>query len=172
MTKYQRKPEGTRYNPAYGRIMTHEGYATRIFWSKAMLDYLRRHFATTLNDELAGCLGVSRRTMIRKARELGLEKDHAWLAGVWEERRLMAQSATRRHGNSGQFKKGCRFNPEWEFGRRPPLTDEQRRKQSEGLKRWNLLHPEESRARARKAWETRRARKAQRMASGNVQNTG
>ena len=67
MTKYQRKPEGTRYNPAYGRIMTHEGYATRIFWSKAMIDYLRRHFATTLNDELAGCLGVSRRTMIRKA---------------------------------------------------------------------------------------------------------
>ena len=32
-----------------------------------------------VNEELAGILGVSQRTLIRKARELGLEKNSQWL---------------------------------------------------------------------------------------------
>ena len=68
MATYQRKPDGARYHPAYDRIMEHQGYALRIYWSTSMLDYLRKHYPTTLNEELAGCLGVSQRTMIRKAR--------------------------------------------------------------------------------------------------------
>lgn len=156
--KYIRKPDGTRYHPAYGRIMTHEGYATRIFWSKAMIGYLRRHYPTTINEELAGCLGVSKTTLARKARELNLEKDPAWLAAVYDERRRMGQEVTRRKGNSGQFRKGRRANPEGEFGRRPPLTDEQKRKRSESLRRWYLQHPGEARTKAVKAAATRRER--------------
>ena len=87
---YQRKKDGLYHDPDTGRVMEHQGYATRIHWNGNMISFLRRHFATTLNEEMADCLGVSMRTMIRKARELGLEKDPEWLRKVWEERRMMA----------------------------------------------------------------------------------
>lgn len=159
MTKYIRKPDGTRYHPAYGRIMTHDGYATRIFWSKAMLDYLHRHYATTVNKELAGCLGVSMSTLARKARELGLEKDPAWLATVHEENRRLGQVASRKYGNKGQFKKGGHAYRNGEFGTRPPLTDEQIQRRSESMRRWYRTHPEEARAKCSKAWKTRRGKR-------------
>ena len=169
MPKYQKKPDGTRYHPAYGRIMTHEGYATRIFWSRAMLDYLCRHYPNTINDELAGCLGVSKTTLSRKARELGLEKDPAWLAAVYDERRRIGQAVSRRNGNSGQFRKGGHANRGGEFGHRPPLTDEQVRKRSESMRRWYRLHPDAARDKARKAAETRRARRGPGLSSGGTE---
>ena len=119
--------------------------------------YLRRHFPTTLNDELAGCLGVSPRTLVRKTRELGLQKDPQWLSQVWEERRLMAQSASRRSPNSTRFKKGIHYNPAGEFGNRPPLTEEQRKRRIEGVKRWCRMNPGQVKDRAAKVWATRRA---------------
>ena len=136
--------------------MQHQGYATRIHWSTAMLDYLRRHFPTTLNEELAGCLGVSPRTMIRKARELGLSKDPQWLADVWEERRKLAHFISRRLGYPGGFKKGERANPDGEFkpGHKP--TEEMKRKRAEGVREYNKRHPKELRERGLRAWETRR----------------
>lgn len=156
MATYERKPEGVRYHPSYGLIMEHKGHALRIHWSAQMTDYLRRHFSTTLNEDLAEWLGVSLRTMIRKARELGLEKDKDWLRRIWEERRLMAHMSARRKGYPGCFKKGERANPAGEFkpGHKP--TEEQRAKKSASMKRWYRLHPAEARAKARKAWETRR----------------
>lgn len=110
---YTPKKDGLYHDPSTGRTMEHRHYATRIYWSTTMTDYLRRHFPTTLNDELAGCLGMSPRTMIRKARELGLQKDPAWLKAVWDERRRMAHAASRHQGgNSGQFRKGEHANPD------------------------------------------------------------
>lgn len=157
MATYQRKPDGARYHPAYDRIMEHQGYALRIYWSTSMLDYLRRHYPTTLNEELAGCLGVSQRTMIRKARELGLEKDPEWLSEVWEERRKMAHIIAKKKGYPGGFKKGERANPAGEFKAGEPRSEEMKRKQGEGMKRWYKRHPREASAKALKAWETRRA---------------
>ena len=55
-----------------------------------MIDWLKRYFSTNINQEIAEELGVSPRTMLRKARELGLKKDQEWLDKIWEERRLMA----------------------------------------------------------------------------------
>lgn len=155
---YQPARQGIYYNEKVGRIVEHNHYATRIFWNTQMLDYLRRHFPTTLNEELAGCLGVSPRTMIRKARELGLEKDSRWLAGIWEERRKLAHSISRRKGNPGGFRKGEHANPDGEFkpGRKP--TEEELAKRSEKMKQWYRRHPIEARAKAQKAQETRRAR--------------
>lgn len=72
---YTRKPEGVFYNANKGRLMEHRGCATRIYWSGDMLSLIRREFPTTLNEELAGMLGVSPRTLARKAKELGLTKD-------------------------------------------------------------------------------------------------
>lgn len=135
MATYQRKPDGARYHPAYDRIMEHQGYALRIYWSTSMLDYLRKHYPTTLNEELAGCLGVSQRTMIRKARELGLEKDPEWLAVVWEERRKLAHIISKRKGYPGGFVKGQRANPAGEFKAGEPRSEEMKRKQGEGMKR-------------------------------------
>ena len=79
---YQPARQGIYYNEKVGRIVEHNHYATRIFWNTQMLDYLRRHFSTTLNEDLADYLGVSLRTMIRKARELGLRKDPRWLSEI------------------------------------------------------------------------------------------
>jgi hypothetical protein len=121
-----------------------------------MLDYLRKHFPTTLNEELAGCLGVSQRTMIRKARELGLEKDPEWLAEVWNDRRNLAHAISKRKGYPGKFVKGQRANPSGEFKAGEPRSAEMTRKQSESIKRWYKQHPQEARAKALKAWETRR----------------
>lgn len=157
---YQPAKQGIYYNPKVGRIVEHHHYATRIFWNTSMLDYLRRHFPTTLNEELAECLGVSPRTMIRKARELGLEKDPKWLHDVWEERRKLAHFISRSKGYPGGFKKGEHANPAGEFkkGRKP--TDEELAKKSEQMKQWYRRHPIEARVKARKAWESRRANTA------------
>ena len=86
--------------------MEHNHYSLRICWTPDMLSLLKRKFATTLNDDLVGMLGVSLRTMLRKARELGLEKDPDWLKAVWDERRFWANCASRAKGHPGCFKKG------------------------------------------------------------------
>lgn len=109
------QPPRTFYSEKYGRIVTRYRMATSIFWSADMLDYLRTHFATTRNEELAGCLGVSQRTLIRKARELGLQKDGRWLSGIWDEHRQMARFVSRKKGYPGAFKKGQHTSPATEF---------------------------------------------------------
>lgn len=152
--------DGVYYHHKFGRVMEHQGFATRIFWSPTMLDYLRRNFATTLNEELAEWLGVSQRTMLRKARELGLEKDAKWLLEIWEDRRLLAQSALKRKGYPGTFQKGEHRNPAHEFKAGHRLTDEQQRKRAEKLRKWSVTHPDVTHARMVKAWETRRRKEA------------
>ena len=109
------KPPRTFYSDKHGRIVTRDHYATRIFWSKDMLDYLKANYATTLNEDLAGCLGVSPRTMVRKARELGLQKDAAWISKIWDERQMMAHAESKRLGYPGSFQKGQHASPETEF---------------------------------------------------------
>ena len=154
---YKKVKEGIYLHPKYGRVMEHHGYSTRIFWSTQMLDYLKRNFATTLNDELAGWLGVSMRTMIRKARQLGLQKDPTWLHDMYEERRIMARAAASKAGNPGRFKKGVRANPAGEFKKGHKETPEMREKRIAGLHRWNMTHKKELSERSKKTWETRRA---------------
>jgi len=156
--KYDKKKDGVFYHPSYGRIMEHRHYATRIFWSTAMLDYLRRHFAATINQELCEELGVSMRTMIRKARELGLQKDTQWLKGVWNTNRHLAQASSRINGNSGQWRKGERSNPAGEFKAGHHLTTEQEQRRREAMRRWHRQHPDVARQAALQAWETRRQR--------------
>ena len=72
---YTRKPDGVFYDAKRGRLMEHRGYAKSIYWSKDMLDLLKREYPTTFNYEMAELLAMSQRTMQRKAKELGLKKD-------------------------------------------------------------------------------------------------
>lgn len=44
--------------------------------------------------------------MIRKARELGLQKNKDFVLQVWEENRKLAQLVNKVQGNDGQIKKG------------------------------------------------------------------
>lgn len=153
---YEPVMEGTFYSAKHGRVVVHHGYATSIHWSRDMLDYLKQHYATTLNEELAGCLGVSSRTMIRKARELGLEKDEVWLRGVYEERRRMAMSAWKRKGKPGGFKKGVRSSPSTEFKKGHTESEETKARRAASISRWCSLHPGKARERSVKGAETRR----------------
>jgi len=162
-SKYEPVREGTFYSAKHGRIVVHHGYSVRIHWSKDMLDYLKQHYHTTLNEELAGCLGVSPRTMIRKARELGLQKDEKWLAAVWEERRKMATVESKRKGYPGGFKKGVRSNPDGEFKKGHVESEETKAKRIAAVKRWCWLNPEKVMKRALKTAETRRKNKICKM---------
>lgn len=103
------------FDTSSGKLMEHDRYAVRLYWSPQMLADLKRHFPTTRNEECAEMLGVSVRTLVRKAREVGIEKDPHWIKGVWNHNRLMAQASTRLHGNLGCFKKGVHYNPAGEF---------------------------------------------------------
>lgn len=87
---------------------------TKITFTDEQRDWFVAHFSTTLNKDCAEHLGVSMRTMIRFARELGLEKDTAWLHDVFMERCAMAQQANKGEGNKGvvnllEYGKAYRF---------------------------------------------------------------
>lgn len=143
------------------------GLSRKIYWDGNMISILKRHFPTTMTDELVEILGVSRRTIIRKARELGLQKDPEWLLQIWEERRMMAWNAVKRKGNQGCWKKGVRYNPDGEFKPGHMEDDETKARRIEGYRRWCMLHPKELKARGAKVWATRRRNEQQRNTNIN-----
>lgn len=106
--RLKKKANGIRFDTG-GRKVLHRDCSVSIYWDSNMLYMLKRHFATTTNAELAELLGVSPRTMIRKARELGLQKDKGWLKGVWQQNSMLGRDECRRNGNSGWLQKGHRF---------------------------------------------------------------
>lgn len=108
------KPDGLYYN-SRGQVVRHCGYSTRIEWNPQMISYLVRMYPNTKNEELCNVIGVSQRTMIRKARELGLEKDSSWLHKTWDNNRIQAHIYSRIKGYPGCFKKGQHANPAGEF---------------------------------------------------------
>lgn len=153
---YQRVKDGIFFHESKGRLVEHKGYSTKLYWSKDMLDFLRQNFATMLNEELAGCLGVSQRSVTRKARELGLQKDAVWLQCIHRERLQLANHVTRTQGNIGQFQKGQHPSPSTEFKAGQKPSKELRQKQIAGYVKWCRQNPTKLRERAYKSWETRR----------------
>ena len=157
-TGLMRKADGLYRDADTGRVWEHDRYANRIYWTGQMLSDLRRLFPVTKNEVVAEVCGVSLRTMIRKARELGLEKDAAWLHGVWEDHRKMAHMAGRAKGYPGCFKKGEHRNLHGEFKTGHRLSEESERKRRNSLRRWCAAHKSELRERGLRAWETRKRR--------------
>ena len=92
-------------NTTYGRLMEHTGHSLRIHWNENMLSVLKRYYPNTKNEEVAEMLGISSRTVVRKATELGLRKDMDFMLSVWKENILMAKVASKRSEKSG-YKKG------------------------------------------------------------------
>lgn len=157
---YKKVKDGAYLHPKFGRVMEHKGYATSIFWSKQMIDFLKRHYATTPNEELAGWLGVSVSTTIRKARQLGLQKNPEWQSNLSRQHCKLAHAAALKAGNPGRFKKGVRVNPDGEFKPGHKESPEQREKRIAGMVRYYRTHKKELSERSLKAWATRRVRAA------------
>lgn len=116
--------KGPRYYPDTGRVEEAPNGSRRISWSRQMVDDLLRLFPKTLNKEIAEYLGISLRTMIRKARELGLQKDPDWLTDVWEDRRRQAHMVARIKGYPGTIKPGEHRSPDTEFKKRTNLIQQ------------------------------------------------
>ena len=89
-----------------GRMMEHKDNRTRLYWSEYMLQKLTRLFPATKNEDLAIEFNMSRRTVVRKARELGLEKDRSWLQALARKNCQYMRVLNLCYGNSGQFQKG------------------------------------------------------------------
>lgn len=104
------------YHDERGRLLEHKGGGTRLHWSGYMVEKLKRLYPTTKNDDLAIEFDMSVRTIVRKARELGLEKDREWMLEQKRQNcRLMRVINLCHGGNSGQFKKGQHASPNTEF---------------------------------------------------------
>ena len=54
-------------------------YYPRVDWNDERIKYLRENFPTKFNKDIAAVLGCGWRTVIRKAREMGLEKEPGFI---------------------------------------------------------------------------------------------
>ena len=111
-------PNQLYQDPVTGRLMEHKDYSTKIHWSLYMIERLTNKYATTKNEDLAIDLNVSPSTVIRKARELGLEKDKGWMQAHARKNCWTMRILNKYRGNSGQIKKGEHRSPETEFKKR------------------------------------------------------
>lgn len=93
------------YKKAYSLGLKKSSYG--IVWTPHMITMLKALFAITFNKSLAVCLGVTKRTLIRKARELGLEKEPDFIRKRQKEiNAKISESAKRSTKTSTRFKKG------------------------------------------------------------------
>jgi len=106
-----------------------------IAWTDEQLILLRTYFPIMFNRPLAKWIGVSMRTLIRKAREFGLEKKEGFLQERKRDIQRLAGDAIRRsdHKNT-RFKKGVHSNPAGEFKPGHVESPETKAKRSESLK--------------------------------------
>lgn len=121
-----------------------------------MLDDLKRLYATTKNEDLVDILGVSQRTVIRKARELGLQKDPEWQHGNTMRNLKMMQLENKVHGIKSPFKKGMHYSPDTEFKPGHQESPEIKAIRIERVKEYYRKHPFAARERGVKASETRK----------------
>lgn len=154
--KYHRVPDGIKYDQKTGRFYLHQGLARRIYWNKQMIDDLKRLYATTKNEDLADILGVSQRTLIRKARELKLYKNPAWQHSNSMCHLKMAQLTNSIKGVKSPFQKGVHYCSKNEFKPGHKESEEIKQKRLASIRKWCLRHPQELKERGMRAWETRR----------------
>jgi hypothetical protein len=81
---YQKK--GVTYNHEKQRLMKGKAY----YWNPQSISDLKRYYPDTKNDELTGMFGVSKRTLVRMARKLGIEKDKDFMLQCQKESSLFA----------------------------------------------------------------------------------
>lgn len=110
-----------------------------IVWTPQMVKLVKDFFPIMFNKPLAAWVGVSQRSLIRKARELGIEKRPGFL----EDRRgdinqLVSEALKKTYSDGkhkGTFQKGVRSNPAGEFKKGHKESPETKAKRRESLKR-------------------------------------
>ena len=132
-------PDGRKLN-SRGQAVEKNGLSTRLYWSDTKKAEFRRAFPYKRNEDLAIEFGCSLRTIVRRAREMNLEKDHAWLANVWDKNRGKAHLMAKLTGpqNLPEFIEGGKAT---RFG-----------------KVYRIETKEQAHERVLKAWQTRRAK--------------
>lgn len=76
----RKKPDGVfSYN---GRAMERKGSVLKIYWGEERTKDFKRMFPFHTNAELAIAFCCSERTIDRRAKEMGLEKDSVWLENM------------------------------------------------------------------------------------------
>ena len=94
-------------------------YGSKIYWDGPMLFHLKKYYPCSPNDEVAELCGVSPRTVVRKARELGLVKDAGYEREKTKRGIMSMQAHNKKHGNSGQFAQGHHGGKMFEKGMIP-----------------------------------------------------
>ncbi len=74
-----------------------------IVWTPEMLQLLTERFPNTFNKDIAAELNVSWRSVVRKARELGLEKENGFL-DTYREEMVKRIAKVRKHNPKQQGK--------------------------------------------------------------------
>ena len=70
---------GVAYSRKLDRVVVNNGVKYSYYWSEAMLKDLKRLYPRTRNADLKIIFNMGERSIVRKARELGLEKDPEWM---------------------------------------------------------------------------------------------
>lgn len=80
-----------------------------------MLQQVRERFPVEFTRVVADSLGVSHRTVVRKARELGIEKEPDFLITRKDEILELADAACRKAHNPSRWKKGSQAGKATQF---------------------------------------------------------
>ena len=62
-----------------GRLVEQNGYAGRLYWGEQKVSDFKRLYPVTRNEDLAIRFGCCKRTVARRAQEMGLRKSEAWM---------------------------------------------------------------------------------------------
>lgn len=134
-------PDGIRLN-AYGQVTEKRGKSVRLHWGEVKVKDFKRLYPFNTNEDVAIEMGCSVRTVVRRAREMGLEKDPDWLQNVWNKNRKLAHSINKICGNKADLTNFI------EGGKKYRFTSETAHPKHET--------PEQRSERLRRAWQTRK----------------
>lgn len=139
--EYARKykvPDGIRRDKR-GNLVEKNGNSVRLYWSDAKIALFKRIFPYHTNEDVAIDMECSVRTVVRRARELGLQKDQRWLQEVWNNNRRIAHAVNKicgtkadltnfiKSGIQHRFKSGRTENPEQKAARIAKAVETRRR---------------------------------------------
>lgn len=91
----QKKESYDKYHPHIyvgdnGRLFKRSSGHPYIYWSGNMISELKRYYPNTSNEELVELFGCSTRTIVRKARELGLNKSKEHMSYTAKQKSMLA----------------------------------------------------------------------------------
>lgn len=106
-------------------------------WTPKQIKLLKDFFPIMFNKPLAKWIGVSQRTMIRKARELGIEKEENFLDTRRDDINALLSEALKKapDTNGTRFKKGIHASRGTEFKKGHILSPEAEARRIEAYKK-------------------------------------